>query len=798
MSINNGFYSNMPITSSMDLKNERNDSNNNTANIIQSFLLHLLFCSFIALGFVLYEFWNEIFGGTFFGFLDRYSFLRICNVSLYFCLPISLLFLRGLLMFNSNSSNSSSSSNKDTANSNSQNIGLTPIYIFNIFQSLALISLTGYVESDTILIGIISTIFNILQLLILYSCCNSSGYKYRKDRISRIISVLIISILFVSLTCYYTWKLKKLKMTLLIFVCTGWYYFRLIYTIEKLMHFRNDHVKYPMITPSLFLITFLLDVYFVLIIEYINFKFLSSCLSCCGMKEKRKRNTFRCCRNGTHYYPFTINYVDDIENDYKQEEDDNEKEEEEDHVSNDIENEITSLLESSKKNNENINVVIVEEKDESSDDEEDNFDNSQDNDTKEQYQSDSSNSSSLSENDEQNNQIDESLESLKNSLEIDNPDDDDFSSDSSENEETFDKVEDDDIANNGKDVDYVIDKEVDGILSDKIQDTRKVNRRLDAFLLLHDEHTTSNYESLLHGLFINCCSNGEKKHEFSSATWKSFNIDLKKYDKSYKMKAKEFVKKKKKTKEKKNASVEISYPNIEAVDILYREMNVPSSTILNKDLYEFQVFKHLWKTLSEKMFFTATVHDAEVKFTEEFGIPMTKVLAKRHKMQETREKSISRVLKSEAVSTIFRNNRRTLKFLFIYYAPLVTRKDNNRNGKSKNSQQRVLTQEKYFQFIDDFALSKASVPIHLKLSVLRIIFNQVIQNIDSANGGCTFGLFRAVLLRIAIEISNPLKTKNSGAIKAGEAARALTILLNELERRVNSSGNKFLIKKIKG
>ena len=121
----------------------------------------------------------------------------------------------------------------------------------------------------------------------------------------------------------------------------------------------------------------------------------------------------------------------------------------------------------------------------------------------------------------------------------DNPDDDDFSSDSSENEETFDKVEDDDIANNGKDVDYVIDKEVEGILSDKIQDTRKVNRRLDAFLLLHDEHTTSNYESLLHGLFINCCSNGEKKHEFSSATWKSFNIDLKKYDKSYKMKAKE-------------------------------------------------------------------------------------------------------------------------------------------------------------------------------------------------------------------------------------------------------------------
>ena len=86
----------------------------------------------------------------------------------------------------------------------------------------------------------------------------------------------------------------------------------------------------------------------------------------------------------------------------------------------------------------------------------------------------------------------------------------------------------------------------------------------------------------------------------------------------------------------------------------------------------------------------------------------------------------------------------------------------------------------------------------MKLSVLRIIFNQVIQNIDSANGGCTFGLFRAVLLRIAIEISNPLKTKNSGAIKAGEAARALTILLNELERRVNSSGNKFLIKKIKG
>ena len=99
------------------------------------------------------------------------------------------------------------------------------------------------------------------------------------------------------------------------------------------------------------------------------------------------------------------------------------------------------------------------------------------------------------------------------------------------------------------------------------------------------------------------------------------------------------------------------------------------------------------------------------------------------------------------------------------------------------------------EFCDDFSLSKSSVPMHLKLSDLRNIFNLVLVNNNNSNGGCTFGQYRAVVLRIAIEITYPLNVKNSGAIKAGEAARALSILLNELEKQASNSGNKFVLKR---
>ena len=787
MSVNKGSYDDMSIRSSIDLKDH--DKNNDIAVQVQYFLLHLLACNLISLTIVLCKLWNEIFGGLVFGFIESYSFLHICKISLLVCLPIGLLYLRGLQVSN-RYDDDNNATNNDNCHHNSR---LIAVYIFNIFQSLGLISFTSYIESDTILIGIASTIFINLQLLVLYSCCN-----IKRNRVSRIIFILITLILFISITCIYNWKFNKLKFTLLIFICSSWYYFRLTFTLEQLVHTQRDQAKYPRITSSLFIITFFLDVYLFLIIEYMAYRSILFCFNCCCTKTKNKRRIWKCCRYGTYYYPFMINsaYVDeDIgeDNEYFIRKDTSRKRDVEENAKYDKEGKKTALHVNGIHENKNkIDlVVVVEEKTDSV------VNDDVLNEVSKDDSSDVTSSSSSEENDEtddNNNIIHESLESEENSEDADNVSNNSSTNNSnSDVKETLDTKAADNL-HQGKI--YVISNEVNSHLSENIQDAREVNRRLDAFLLLHDDHANSDYESLLYGLYNNCCSIGEKRDEFSPTTWKLFNFELRKYDKSFKVKANALFKKKKKKKRKKKAGVEISYPNVEHVDAIYQE--------LSKKEHDFQLFKHLWKCLSESMFFTATVHEAEIKFTEEFGIPMTKDLSKKHNMHLTRERSLARVLKSEAVSTIFRNFRQTLKSLFIFYAPLsIYDKQSSQNNSRKSDkpkqslkhQQRLLTWEKYYEFCDDFSLSKSSVPMHLKLFDLRNIFNLVLINNNNTDDGCTFGQYRAVLLRIAIEITYPLNVKNSGAIKAGEAARALSILLNELDKQTNNSGNKFVVKR---
>ena len=63
-------------------------------NSIQVFLIHLLASNLLVFLLLLYQLWNEIFGGLFFGVFGRQSFLIICSISQLFCLPFSLLCLR--------------------------------------------------------------------------------------------------------------------------------------------------------------------------------------------------------------------------------------------------------------------------------------------------------------------------------------------------------------------------------------------------------------------------------------------------------------------------------------------------------------------------------------------------------------------------------------------------------------------------------------------------------------------------------------------------------------------------------
>ena len=64
MSINSGNFRDMAIKTSMDMGSNQYIEHNS----IQVFLIHLLASNLLVFLLLLYQLWNEIFGGLFFGF----------------------------------------------------------------------------------------------------------------------------------------------------------------------------------------------------------------------------------------------------------------------------------------------------------------------------------------------------------------------------------------------------------------------------------------------------------------------------------------------------------------------------------------------------------------------------------------------------------------------------------------------------------------------------------------------------------------------------------------------------------
>ena len=139
--------------------------------------------------------------------------------------------------------------------------------------------------------------------------------------------------------------------------------------------------------------------------------------------------------------------------------------------------------------------------------------------------------------------MEETLESLKNSLNPDDSDDDDFSSDtdseklSNEIPKSYNGSSSDNPTHASKPVKpSLMDQKSDGklneYLSGEIEGLRKVNRILNSFLLLHEDNSKNTYELLLYSLYTYCRQLGDFQNEFSQTTWKYFGSELKKFDKA--------------------------------------------------------------------------------------------------------------------------------------------------------------------------------------------------------------------------------------------------------------------------
>ena len=732
MSINSGNYGDMAIKTSIVPSSGHFVEH----GAVQIFLVHLLASNLLVFLLVLYQLWNEIFGGLFFGVFRRQSFVIICKFFQLVCLPLYLLCFRRFYTLLS-----------DTG-------ARTTLLFYGFFlvQGVAISGLALYINARALLVILACICLILLQLLIMYSCCRKS--KYERNRISRIVSVLLASMIFAILLCDYNWKFQHLHMMFFIFACLIWYYYRLIFTLENLVHFMDAYYTGPnlSITPSTLLVSFYLDIYFFLFFEYacVNAGFMF--LSCMGVERHRRFTLMTKCRGGIYYYPFSgIVSGEVIEGPEGKPEADIENEKSsllhrEEYKSSTSEGDLESLSEASdEKENDERFVPDLEEKSDA---------------------------------------MEETLESLKNSLHPDDSNNDDFSSDTDSEKLSKEASSSSNISSSGNFADASksmkssltdmhLDRKLNEYLSAKIESLRKVNRILNSFLLLHEDGSKNDYELLLYSLYSYSRQLGDLRDEFSQITWRHFGSELKKYDKASTLKFRSGLKLRKSKKKKR---IEISFPNMEQMDTIYL-WGSESFTTEDSSIDLFLLFRKLWQKLAEETFFTATVYDAEVKLTMEFGIPMINALSKSYNMELAREKCTSRVIKSDAVMSIFRHHRQLLKSIFVKYAPLVP-DSQTKTGKKL----RVLSMKNFFYFCDDFTLSNSSSPTYVKLSRLRKLFNLATTNTDK-DAGCNFGQFRLLIFKVAVEVSSPLHMKvSSGGIKAGEAARALGIFLNLLAR----------------
>ena len=189
-----------------------------------------------------------------FGVFGRQSFIIICSISQLFCLPFSLLCLR-----------------KFYTQLSDTGAKITSLfYVFFFVQGVAVSGLALHVEARALLIILASICFILLQLLAMYYCCGKS--KYERNRILRVVSVLLTSMMFAVLLCAYNWKFQHMRITIFIFTCLIWYYYRLIYTLENLVHFMDECYAGSnlSVTSNTLLVSFYLDVYFFLFLNMLE------------------------------------------------------------------------------------------------------------------------------------------------------------------------------------------------------------------------------------------------------------------------------------------------------------------------------------------------------------------------------------------------------------------------------------------------------------------------------------------------------------------------------------------------
>ena len=185
-----------------------------------------------------------------------------------------------------------------------------------------------------------------------------------------------------------------------------------------------------------------------------------------------------------------------------------------------------------------------------------------------------------------------------------------------------------------------------------------------------------------------------------------------------------------------------------------------------------------WQQLAYKTIFKEKVNVSEVTFTKEFGIPMGMTLSQEFEKAKDRERSIQRIMTSNALGTILQRNRKLLKSLFVHYS-----KSDSRYASMRPVCMSLVS---FLKFCEDMSISSNKLTV-LKLRKIFLRTGQGLSDKNSTKPDTSdikieFGLFKFCLFRIALQIDPSLVSKKRGSVKAGESARALKVLFHKIEK----------------
>jgi|EP00945_MAST-04E_sp_MAST-4E-sp1_P005056 hypothetical protein len=716
-----GGYKKMPITSSNQSRREDLSSSFSKSWLVFT-AFHAVCFQGLSLVVLSAELWSEIFGGNIFALVRPAAFQPVCLIALSVFLPLVFVAFRTSLEVKKH------------------NPSLRwAVYAFAVVQALSHAALGNFFGAQLIASIVLSTFAGAALLLLTTSCCaGNEGILYFFQSATWNTVHYTVYIL-LSIASIVLCGVKQPKMGAVAFLAALWWFSRFLSTLAAVYEVEISHEEFEADFSEdtvgwhqVALGTFYLDVYFILPAEYAVYMTLSCCCS---------RKCMNRVGRGKNYYPYAEE--DEGESTHGEEEGTlhNRDLEAGHYIGSKTEEGPNSFASGNRK----------EEESESS--------------SSSSGEDDAEESRSEAQEDESDSHTAEETQKVSDEKEVGKE---------PETEDSIDIAAEDlfegERAEEGEAevLSVQVDEQVDVTVSGVLKELRETERSFEAYMSQYDRIETTDYLRLLRGLYKQCLCFGVAKEEFSSLTWRSFTADLKKYENPTKSQ------KKSKSSKKTEKRIKSQYPGIQDLDLIFHEVEakIPHH---NK---RFNAFVMAWQELASKTLFNEKVTVSEITFTKEFGIPMGMKLSEEFEKMNERERSIQRIMTSNALGTLLQRNRSLLKSLFVYYS-----KTDKRHASARPVRMSLLS---FLAFCEDMSIS----PNKISILKLRKIFEHLGQaadgedqpTLDLSGRVFEFGQFKFCLFRMALEMDRNLKSKKRGTVKAGESARALKVLFHKIER----------------